>query len=320
MVSVIIPTYNRGGYLKEAIESVLNQTIHDLEIIVIDDGSTDNTREIVGFYGNKVKYFYQENKERGAARNNGIVRAKGEYIALLDSDDVWLANHLELCLKVLNNNVDAGVAYSRSYLINKDGKIVSRLKLGYFNGLILEDIVSNFTSGGCNASSCLIKKYVFDEAGYFNEDRELASSGEDWETFVRMAACTKFVSTGKYTVKVRIHNDFSLRNSHKIAESMTRALNIVYNNPVILPKISMLRDKAYSSLYTIIAINYYASGDMLTARRYLKKAIIKHPRSIFTNKYLVYTFLRSLLGPKLSIYLRIAKQAAGSVFYSFGSR
>lgn len=85
-VSVIIPTYNSSRYIKEAIESVIHQTYKDFEIIVVDDGSTDNTREILKQYGNIIRYFYQRNKGSQAARLHGLNNAVGKYIALLDAD------------------------------------------------------------------------------------------------------------------------------------------------------------------------------------------------------------------------------------------
>lgn len=301
--------------MKEAIESVLRQTVQDFEIIVVDDNSTDNTEEIVAAYKDRVKYIFQENKERAAARNNGIFHSEGEYIALLDSDDLWLPNHLEVCLKALKGIPDAGLSFSGSYVIDEENKIISKMKLRQFNGYALREIVSKHFSGGCNASSCLIKREIFNRVGYFNENRALSGS-EDWEMWVRIAAYKKFVSTNAYTVKLRFHGGKSSIKADGMAKSMKMALDLVYGNSELLPKIMDLRKKAYSSLYVIIAINYYASGDMKTARRYLKEALRNNPLSIFTNKYIVYTFFRSLLGSRLSLVFRRAKWAFSSKLLS----
>lgn len=102
-VSVIIPTYNRGHFIKDAVESVFHQTYSDFELIIIDDGSTDNTKEVLAEYGDKLQYVYQKNQGRSAARNLGISLAKGEYIAFLDSDDVWFADKLERQVPVLES-------------------------------------------------------------------------------------------------------------------------------------------------------------------------------------------------------------------------
>ena len=101
--SVIIPTYNRAKLISEAIKSVLEQTFKDWELIIVDDGSTDNTKETVQkFYDERIKYHYQENQERSAARNTGIDLATGDYLCFLDSDDYYLENHLQSFKKVID--------------------------------------------------------------------------------------------------------------------------------------------------------------------------------------------------------------------------
>ncbi|HLG37630.1 MAG TPA: glycosyltransferase family A protein [Nitrososphaera sp.] len=127
LVSIVIPTYNRAPYLRDAVDSVSAQTIRNFEIIVVDDGSADHTHELVLSYKDKVKYLYQDHEERAAARNKGIRCAKGAYIAFLDSDDLWLSNHLEECLKALQSNPDAGLCYSGSYMIDQNGEIISKV-------------------------------------------------------------------------------------------------------------------------------------------------------------------------------------------------
>ncbi|MBM2835200.1 MAG: glycosyl transferase [Candidatus Brocadiaceae bacterium] len=95
-VSVVIPTYNRAPYVIMAIESVLAQSYQDYEIIVVDDGSTDGTRDVLEPYRDRIRYMYQDNKGVSAARNTGIQESRGEWIAFLDSDDEWLPNKLEI--------------------------------------------------------------------------------------------------------------------------------------------------------------------------------------------------------------------------------
>ncbi len=100
-VSVIIPTFNCAVYLPQAIESVLGQTWQDFELIVVDDGSTDDTCQVLAPYQNRLVYLYQENQGESSARNKGIQVAQGEYLAFLDSDDLWLATKLERQITVL---------------------------------------------------------------------------------------------------------------------------------------------------------------------------------------------------------------------------
>jgi glycosyltransferase involved in cell wall biosynthesis len=126
LISVIIPTYNRGHFICEAIDSILNQDVknYKIEIIVIDDGSTDNTKDILKHYidNNKIRYIYQKNRGAGAARNNGILNAKGSWITFLDSDDKWLPFHISLQLTVIEHISDCRVIYS-DFMISKNNKV-----------------------------------------------------------------------------------------------------------------------------------------------------------------------------------------------------
>ena len=130
-VSAIILTYNRANLIEKAIKSVLKQTYQDFEIIVVDDGSTDNTGEIIrGFKDKRVKYIkkYKENKGSSVARNIGIKVARGKYIALLDSDDEWLPEKLDKQIKILQDgSPELGVVYSNSYYIDENGKNMNKL-------------------------------------------------------------------------------------------------------------------------------------------------------------------------------------------------
>ncbi len=120
-VSVIIPTYNRAKYICQAIESVLQQTVDDIEIIVIDDGSTDNTKEVIKPYMEKIRYVYAENGGAAHARNKGMEIARGEYISFLDSDDLYYAYKTELQTSFMDRFPDIGMVYSEFTAFGDDG-------------------------------------------------------------------------------------------------------------------------------------------------------------------------------------------------------
>ena len=132
-VSVIIPTYNRVHYLGEAIESILNQDIQDcqIEIIVVDDGSTDNTKEVVRKFGDRVRYIYQDNGGAGPARNRGINEATGEWISFLDSDDRWLPGKLSLQFRILDAFPGYNAIHSE-FLIFNETEILTDKGLKYW--------------------------------------------------------------------------------------------------------------------------------------------------------------------------------------------
>jgi glycosyltransferase involved in cell wall biosynthesis len=127
-VSVIIPTYNRAHYLGEAIESVLNQDIRDcrIEIVVVDDGSTDNTKEALGKFGNRVRYLYQDNGGAGLARNRGIDEATGEWISFLDSDDRWLPGKLTMQFGVLDAFPGYNAIHSEFLIFDETGILTDK--------------------------------------------------------------------------------------------------------------------------------------------------------------------------------------------------
>ena len=127
-VSVVVPAYNSVAYTVETVESVLGQTYSDLELIVVDDGSTDHTREALRPYFDRIQYVYQENEGACRARNLGITLSKGEYVACLDCDDLWLPNKLEQSISVLEANPGAAFVFTACYTIDPDGHILDEIR------------------------------------------------------------------------------------------------------------------------------------------------------------------------------------------------
>jgi len=127
LISVVIPTYNRAAYLGRALQSVFAQTFKDFEVIVVDDGSTDNTADIVNAWKDKIHYFYQKNQGRAVARNKGIELAKGKYIAWLDSDDEWYPDRLARQVPVMEKNADTGMTLGHIDFIDQDNKKLDKL-------------------------------------------------------------------------------------------------------------------------------------------------------------------------------------------------
>lgn len=123
-VSVIIPAYNMAWYTLETVESVLKQTFRDYEIIVVDDGSADNTKDLLHPYieSYRITYIYKENGGASSARNVWIRASQGEYVALLDCDDLWLPEKLEFCVNVLDNKPEVGLVYTFFYRIDRKGE------------------------------------------------------------------------------------------------------------------------------------------------------------------------------------------------------
>ena len=189
-VSVIIPTHNRAHFIADTIQSVLDQTFSDFEIIVVDNESTDNTKQVVdGFKDSRIKYIYQENRGVANARNNGIKASSGEYIAFLDSDDMWLPENLELKVKMLDSYPDAALVSSDYYIFDSDtGANLGRfwdnrpfrhlLKLdkGVRQPLAFATLLT--------PSVVMARRRIFiDEVGYFDESLQFS---EDWDIWLRI--------------------------------------------------------------------------------------------------------------------------------------
>jgi glycosyltransferase involved in cell wall biosynthesis len=176
-VSVIIPTYNRGIFLKEAIVSVLNQRYQDFELIVIDDGSSDCTQEIVQKYP-RVIYKYQSRSGVSKARNEGIKIAQGEYIAFLDSDDLWDRNKLWRQMEVMKEGWK--ISYTDEIWLREGVRVNPKKKHRKYSGFIFDKLLPLCI---ISPSSCMIKREVLEDVGYFDETLPVC---EDYDLWLRI--------------------------------------------------------------------------------------------------------------------------------------
>jgi len=182
-VSVIVPSYNAAVYLPFAIESVIAQTYPDWEIVIVDDGSADNTRSVVDSFRHRLqdrlRYIHQPNLGLSAARNTGIRAVRGEYIAMLDADDVWLPHRLARAVPVLDGDPETGLVHARVVRIDVQGTVTGQLKVEpeYLSGRIARDIYTRLAHIVCPTvmfrKSCLETAGWFDEAMHATEDRDL---------------------------------------------------------------------------------------------------------------------------------------------------
>ncbi|MDQ3929166.1 MAG: glycosyltransferase family 2 protein, partial [Chloroflexota bacterium] len=183
-ISAIITAYNYARFLDTAITSVLNQTRRPDEIIVVDDGSTDDTAQVVAKYAHEVvRYVYKENGGAGSARNRGIVESKGDLLAFLDGDDQWLPDKLALQVEHLRRYPTAGLVTGSEWQVYSDGAEpmwLHRRPVGaadMYRQLLVENVVGN-------PSLTLVKRECFERVGMFDEAMRL---GQDWEMWIRIA-------------------------------------------------------------------------------------------------------------------------------------
>ena len=181
IVSVIIPTYNRGWILKEAIDSVLAQDFKDYELIVVDDGSSDNTSEVLDTYGQNIIVLGQANKGVSAARNRGIAEAGGQLVAFLDSDDLWLPRKLSRQVDFFNLNPDAVINQTEEIWIRNDVRVNPKNRHRKPSGMIFERSL-----GLClvSPSAVMIRKTLLDVVGLFDENLPAC---EDYDLWLRIS-------------------------------------------------------------------------------------------------------------------------------------
>ncbi|WP_395074195.1 glycosyltransferase family 2 protein [Flavobacterium sp.] len=208
LVSVIIPTYKRVNYLKLTLDSIINQTFQDFEIIVIDDGSPSDENLILCNNYKKVYYIKIENSGGPAKpRNIGIKEAKGKYIAFVDDDDLWLPSKLEKQIAILEQNLDFGLVHSCCEIIDEKGvaknEIIGRPGTpDVKHGNVSLRMMGNWT---IMSSTPLVRKEVIEKVGFFNE--KMLPAGEDVEYWTRTSFCTKFYYIDKPLVQYRVHNN-----------------------------------------------------------------------------------------------------------------
>jgi len=179
-ITVVIPTYNRVTFLKDAIDSVLAQTFLDFELIVVDDGSTDDTPKLLSSYNNKVRVITQTNQGPSAARNRGIEAAKSEWIAFLDSDDVWKPDKLKKQVQFITDNPDIKICQTEEVWIRNGKRVNPRKKHEMHSGWIYEKCLPLCI---VSPSSVMIHQDVFEKAGLFDETM-LAC--EDYDLWLRV--------------------------------------------------------------------------------------------------------------------------------------
>lgn len=201
-VSVNICCYNSEKFIKETIQSVLDQTLKDFEVIIIDDGSKDRTGEIIGgFNDERIKYCYQENKGLSASRNKAIALSSGEYIALLDHDDLWEKEKLEMQIRLFESNPRLGLVFSDAYQIDECNKVLgnSFSIIKPFRGDVFKNLIRN------NFIPCLtivMRRQFLDKAGYFRENYYIA---EEYDCLIRLSVISEFDFVNMPLGSYRLH-------------------------------------------------------------------------------------------------------------------
>jgi len=278
-VSIIIPTYNRDKFITRALESVFNQTFHDYEIIVVDDGSTDNTPEILKKYDGKIRTIRQNNQGISKSRNLGISQSNGKYIAFLDSDDYWVPEKLEEQVKILDSHPNVGIVYARMPIVNEQGAQVGMKPAG-ISGKNFKELLEVW--GDLPTSSIMIRKECFDKAGVF--DTSLATM-EDIDMWIRIAKnYDLYEIENKVLAYYHRHEGQITKNKIKVFDGYVKIYTKILKIYPEAPRDLMLK-RIVMNKY-LLAKEYYLQGNYRDAISNAAAAIAQCPLLglLFINK------------------------------------
>lgn len=280
--SIIIPTYNRAEYIGKTLESVAAQTFSSYEVVIVDDGSTDHTAKTVEkWLSPNIRYVYQENGERGKARNKGISMAKGKYITFLDSDDLFYPNHLELAAKNIAK-YQSPLVYRQNYELRAPNGQLQGTPEIIKDDPNLEILKGNFFSCiGVFIHASVTAKHVF------CEDRRLSYT-EDWEYWLRLSVRYKFYNCNKVTSCMIDHSD---RSSRQFDERKMRVLSalLLFNlrhDEVFYATRSNYMDQIKANMLSLMALMKVSAGHNQGVFCYLKRAIRLSPRELIRRRSL----------------------------------
>lgn len=256
-VSVVIPTYNRAGYILETVDSVRKQSFKDYEIIIIDDGSKDNTREMLSdlIEEKTVRYYFQENRGESAARNRGISESDGEYIAFLDSDDLFLPDKLEKQVAYLDLNPTVGLVHCWYSKFNDEEVDLGRRDTSQYSGWVYPDMLLIWHV--LMSPSCVLaRSKIFAEVGGFDIDQYW---GADLDMWRRIARFFPFGVIPEVLTKVRVHEGNLSAKKIESLQWFEKYLSKAFLDDPELDKLFQNRTKA--KMYTNVAHNLLGEVD-----------------------------------------------------------
>ncbi|MCP4521828.1 MAG: glycosyltransferase [Cytophagales bacterium] len=273
LVSVIIPCYNAEKFIKETIQSVLNQSYSQFELIIVNDGSKDNSeKEILTFDDPRIQYISKENGGVSKARNIGIEKAKGEFLAFLDADDIFEKDNLKKKIEFLKTNKDIGLVHSLEQKFDHETRknlVVTEGKEGNVLNLLLEMSCTVIHS----PASILMRNSLLQKIGGFDEN---LSTSADWEFWVRVASKTEIGLIKEPLIKYRIHPDQMHLNVERMESDMHYAFNKSKNSNVFMDEKHY--KYCYSKLCLILSASYIGdSKQYFKGLKFLIKSLTTNP-------------------------------------------
>ena len=275
LVSVIIPTFNRSRFVTEAVLSVFDQTYQPVEIIVVDDGSTDDTAEVLAPYFQRIQYIHQPNQGVSVARNAGIKVATGELIAFLDGDDRWLPSKLALQVECLEKNRDVGLVHSNvSYFGTNDER--GRQTKGVTTTYERDCYAELFLGNRITTSSVLVRRECLEKVGLFDEGIRKAST-EDYDLWIRIARYFEFAYVPDPVVLYRVHPNNAINDFRTLIENERYVLEkSIEADPRLIEKVGRRRvHQRLFDIYFSLGYGNFEQGYYDEANRWFARAL-KH--------------------------------------------
>jgi glycosyltransferase involved in cell wall biosynthesis len=275
LISIITPTYNREAFLPVAIESVLAQSYKEFELIIVDDGSTDNSRELINAYVDKdprVKYLYQENQRQSVARNYALSIAKGDFICFLDSDNYWPHDKLEKSLKAFEQHPEADIVYGDCITIDEQGNELHRNNMRRYSGsiaaLLLKD---NFVS----MNTTMTRRKCFNEMGGMSGKRRVA---DDYDLWLKFSARYRFQYIPEFLAYYRVmENQISSNKKLRFETNEKIILDFLAAFP---DAVSEYEKKAGLTAFYTRKARHYAASDKKEAYKAIRIALGINPFSL----------------------------------------
>jgi len=293
-VSIIIPAYNQGHYLGEAIESALGQTYTDFEVIVVDDGSTDHTCQVAHSYSDaRLRYIYQENRGLSAARNTGICNSSGQYLTFLDSDDQFLPEKLALLVKELEIHPELGMVAGQAIPVDEKGLQVGKI----FDKPLPDEPRQLLLGNPLHVGSVMLRRDWQEKAGLFDE---ALRSYEDWDMWLRLARIGCRMGWVSRPVSLyRFHTAQMTRIGGQMTTATFIVLDKLFEDPTLPESWRAVHDRAYSNAFLRGAAQSFHAKDYDRAQEYLCKAVTLNPElSAHGGQELAARFLAWMEIPK----------------------
>jgi glycosyltransferase involved in cell wall biosynthesis len=294
-VSVIIPAFNSALFVEDAIRSVLAQTMQNFEIVIVDDGSTDNTADVVkALASERVRYICKTNQGPSAARNVGIRHALGEYVAFLDSDDRWLPRKLEAQLDRFKERPESGLIHCTAKIEDFNGN-VQRQQNATLEGHALDTLLMG---NQIVTSSVMVPKYIFDNARKFDES---ISRGEDWDLWMNISAAFPIASVIEPLTIYTLVPGSLMKNTNLFRADSLKVLEKAFTS--YAAHRTHLRQKAIAQVHFGAGVCFGTSGNCSESRKALIHALRLDP--FIMGVY--WRLLLTILGSKVNRALRQIK-------------